>query len=67
MDSFIWSSTVEGNNLCFLCANYMKKKFFCTDPEDTESVVMCKYFLPLSMSDIEADIARLEIMEKMLG
>lgn len=66
MGNFVWSNKVEGNNLCFFCANWKRKQFFCTDPQDADPVVVCKYYLPVGTNEFEIDMAMIEILGQML-
>lgn len=66
MRNVVQSNKVDGNNLCFFCANWKRKKFFCTDPTDPEPVVVCKYYLPIGTTEFEADLAMMEILEQLL-
>ena len=64
MKSFIWSNNVDGNNLCFFCANFKKRRFFCTDPTECDPVIICKYFFPLGTPDYEIDVAVKEMLSQ---
>lgn len=68
MSNVIQSNNVEGNNLCYFCANWKKKKFFCTDPTDLDPgpVIVCKYYLPVGTTDFEADLAMMNILEQLI-
>lgn len=66
MSKVIWSNKIKGNNLCLYCANYFKKGFFCTDLEDSEPVIVCKYYLPLNASEMDRDLMLFELLNDML-